>query len=145
MSEYLTFCEPRVQSTLLEFSREILMGDLAKGVRDYADFRLSVSVDCPVTTELIHNAIGAEALFAAWRQPIDSAYDNILHIVKVDIEGAIIPGSETMVGSVYEGKVVHCSGEFTNIGVLEVEGFAKRQEGLPWQPDANTGLYALTR
>ncbi len=144
MSEFLAFRDPRVQSTLLEFSREILMGDLAKGVRDYADFRLSVTVDCPVTTELIHNALGAEALFAAWRQPIDSAYDNILHIVKVDIEGAIIPGSETMVGSVFSDKVVHCAGEFTDAGVSEVEAFARRQEGLPWQPNPDSGLYALT-
>ncbi len=143
MPEQLAFNNPKVQELLAGISREILMGDLIRGVGKYADFRRKVTVDSPITTEYIHSALGAETLFAVWRLPIDSTYDNILHIVKVDMDGGIIPGSETMVGAVYKDKVVHCASEFTDTGVHQVEAFAQRQERLPWQPNADTGLYTL--
>lgn len=144
MAEALAFQDPQVQGTLHDITREILTGNLVKGINDYADFRIRVTVDCPITPELIRSAIGAEALFAVWRQPIDSTYNNTLHIVKVDTVGAIIAGSETMIGAVYEDRVVHCGAVFANADVRQVEEFAQRQEDLPWQPNPDTGLYALT-
>ncbi|HUD06764.1 MAG TPA: hypothetical protein VMR34_02655 [Candidatus Saccharimonadales bacterium] len=144
MATQLEFQDPQVQSALENFSEYVLTSNFRTRIVHQITRVIDLAEYCEHPKQKIANlkeALGAEALFAVWRQPLSNTEGNLNLIVKVDGDGRIIDGSPVHVGILVDDHPQMTCFGFTPDELRVVEYFALAQDQLPWQPNTSGLIY----